>query len=81
MVSKLTPRLLETRAALLMLGLSVDAAARALECNPRSLWALLRGETAPKHLIAKLERLLGPAGWAYAVGQSDRLPRVEKEAA
>jgi len=73
---------LAARVALLSTGRSVDAAAREIGCNPRMLWAAIRGEDgASQRVFDGLRKLLGEERWAYATGKGTRLPQPEQRAA
>lgn len=76
------PPVLALRVALLSVGYSLDGAAVALGRSPRGLQAVLRAERRPPQaLLSELRNLMGPERWAWACGETDRLPSPQPRAA
>lgn len=79
--AKAVPTFHRCRVALCAVGLCVDRSAREIGVSAGHLKRVLQGERIPsQRLLQRLQEVLGPAAWAYALGESDVLPCPEKPA-
>lgn len=74
----LTDRRTSTAAA--SLGLSMEGLARRAGLSISYLWRIVRGRFEPSpEILERLRAALGPAAWAYAIGETDLLPPAPVE--